>query len=227
MKYLFLFDVDGTLVRGFQAHHKAFINAFKQIFKVETKVEMYKYHGSTDLFIIYDVLTKNNIPTNLIDKKINLIQEEMIKIYNREVSKDQIQALPGALDVLDLIKNNKEGLGLVTGNLGEIAKLKLQQVNIANYFPIGGFGQTSKIRSELVNKGINEAKKYYKIDFSNENIFIVGDTPRDVEAAHKANVKAMAIATGDYSMEELIKKDPEYVLNDLIELNQTLKNNFF
>ncbi|NHI92336.1 MAG: HAD family hydrolase [Candidatus Lokiarchaeota archaeon] len=227
MKYLFLFDIDGTLVKGFHAHHKAFINSIKKIFNIDTTIEMYQYHGSTDLYIIYDVLAKNKIPIEMIDRQLDRIKDEMIKIYEKEVLKEKIQVLSGALEVLNLIKNRNEGLGLVTGNLSKIAYLKLKQVYLSNYFPIGGFGETSKLRLKLILKAIKEAEKYYGLNFNNEDIYIIGDTPRDIDAAHQAHVNAISIASGMYRREDLIKNNPKYVFNDLLGFLETLENDFF
>ncbi|MHA1755560.1 MAG: HAD family hydrolase [Promethearchaeota archaeon] len=223
MKYLFLFDVDGTLVNGFNAHHKAFITAFREIFQVDTIVDMYQYHGSTDLYIIYDILSQFNIPIEKINEKIEEIKNAMINSYKNEVKSDKIELLSGAMESLFYIRDKNEGLGLVTGNLKAIANAKLNQVKISEFFPIGGFGDTSKIREDLVRKAILEANKYYRITFDNSNIFIIGDTPRDIIAAHKANVRAIGIATGKYEKKDLIKENPLYIFKNLKEFNELLK----
>jgi len=226
MKNLFLFDVDGTLTEGFDAHHQAFIGAFQEVFNINTKVEMYRYHGSTDLNIIYDVLTKNGISNPVIRENLEKIKDIMVKIYAKKVVNDDVKTLNGVLEVLALINDMGEGIGLVTGNLSKIARIKLKQAGIPDYFPIGGFGEISRNREDLVLNAIENANIHYNMNFKKENIYIIGDTPRDIEAALKAKVNAIGIATGKYNKNELNKKEPTYLFNDLIEFGDLIKKMF-
>ena len=110
--------------------------------------------------------------------------------------------------------------------MSEIARLKSEKVDLSKFFPIGGFGDTSKIRSDLIKKAIIESQNHYGIMFHNSNVFIVGDTPRDIDAAIEANVNVIGVATGNYDKKELVKKQPNYVLNDLTEFKQLFEKEF-
>ena len=65
------------------------------------------------------------------------------------------------------------------------------------------------------------------MNFQKSNIYIVGDTPRDIDAAFNTGVKAIGIATGQYGIEVLKEKNPTYLFNDLLEFKEELVNNFF
>lgn len=44
---------------------------------------------------------------------------------------------------------------------------------------------------------------------------VIGDTPKDIECAKHNNFISVAVATGRYSVEELAKHQPDFVLTDL------------
>ncbi len=105
-------------------------------------------------------------------------------------------------------------MGLVTGNMEDIAWLKLDKVGLKNYFQFGGFGDDAMERISLVRQAIDEAEKFYG-RLNRENIFVIGDTPRDIVSGQKSGVKTIAVATGDFSLHELQMMQPDFVLENL------------
>jgi phosphoglycolate phosphatase-like HAD superfamily hydrolase len=53
------------------------------------------------------------------------------------------------------------------------------------------------------------------VDVPPERITLIGDTPLDIEAAHANGARALAVATGPYTVEELEQAEPEAALKDL------------
>jgi len=70
MNKLVLFDIDGTLIKGFKGHMFAFSKAFLKVYKIKTSIEIINYHGMTDQQIITDVLKKNNLDDKNIKSKL-------------------------------------------------------------------------------------------------------------------------------------------------------------
>lgn len=61
------FDVDGTLIRSTgknanQLHRDAFASAFKQVFGLDTTIDVIPHHGSTDALILVAVLEAHDVP---------------------------------------------------------------------------------------------------------------------------------------------------------------------
>ncbi|MFP4498362.1 MAG: HAD family hydrolase [Vulcanimicrobiota bacterium] len=218
MKILTLFDIDGTLItkpRGVKhsSHGLAFNNAFNRIMGVTVGLDSISYHGKTDMQIILEVLTRAGFAEEVIYDRMDEIQSGITRFFNDKVSLEEILVLEGIENLLESLVEQKAVMGLVTGNIEEIAYRKLQLAGLDHYFPFGGFGGTSHIRSELVEKAIGLAEKQAG-SLDREKVFVIGDTPRDVVAAHEAGVKAVGVATGIYSVGELKEAGADEVFAD-------------
>ena len=83
------------------------------------------------------------------------------------------------------------------------------------------FGSDSPPRPCLVEKALERARKLH--GFEGDQIFVIGDTPRDVEAAKPFNLYTIAVATGRYSTSELQKTGADFVLQNLKDVKQVMK----
>lgn len=211
-KKLALFDIDHTLLEIGDSHKKAFAFAFKEVLNIDIDYSNWTLHGYTDLQIIHEFMDKNNIKKD--PDKIEKIIAAMIKKFEKE-NLDHSILLEGVPDILRKLNSNKDVIiGLVTGNIEQIAYTKLKHLKIDEYFILGGFGDSSAIRSDLVETAIKQAgKKFGKINKS--NVFIIGDTIHDIKAAKDAGVKVIAVATGTFSFDKLKGKKPDYIFHDL------------
>lgn len=218
---LALFDIDGTLVRGARCHYQAFVESVKKFYGFEEDISGINYAGKTDPQILREVLELGGFNEEEIEKHFQDCQEYMVQYYLENVHKEHIKALNGTSELLQELQGEKTLLGLVTGNLKPIAYAKLGQVGLDNYFPFGGFGSDYEDRYLLVKKALEMAKNQY--DYEGKKIIVVGDTPRDVQAANVYNLKTIAVATGSYSFEDLEKCGADYVLEDLKDKDRVLE----
>jgi phosphoglycolate phosphatase len=170
MNKLVLFDIDRTLVEGFKGHMFAFSKAFFKVYKVETSIEIINCHGMTDQQIIIDVLKKNNLNEKNIKSKLKECMEAMIYFFSKIIDKEEIILLGGVKDLLRELEENNILIGLVTGNLETIARLKMKKIGINNYFKVGGFGSDDIDRAKLVKLAIKRAKENFNFKF-NKNVF--------------------------------------------------------
>lgn len=208
---LVLFDVDNTLIKNNRRHRESFTYAFLKIYGIDAGIDIINPEGKTDQQIIIEVLEKKGIIKQDAIKKIKSCMQEMVRHYKTAPIKPetaQITLIPGALELLKNLNNCK--LGLVTGNVEEIAYEKLNQVGIRDYFKVGGFGSDSAERYKLVNLAIERAG-------NPKIVFVIGDTPLDIEAARKSKYKpySIGVATGKYSFDELSKTKADLVVNSL------------
>ena len=95
-------------------------------------------------------------------------------------------------------------LGLATGNLETGARIKLDRGGLNRYFSFGGFGSDSEDRAELVRKAAKKAAHKKGESILPSDIFVIGDTNLDIEAGKRAGFKTIGVATGNYSLEELL-----------------------
>ena len=108
-------------------------------------------------------------------------------------------------------------LGIVTGALEAAAHIKLARARFDRFFAFGGYGSDSDDRSELTRRAIECAGAILGRELDPANVYAVGDTPNDVEAARAVGAVAVGIASGQYSTEELTQAGAEIVLRSLQE----------
>jgi len=214
---LTLFDVDGTLVRGARCHYQAFVHAVKKFYGMSEDISGINYAGKTDPQILREVLELGGFQEETIEKNFQKCLDYMIKYYLKNVHLENVIALDGAKNLLDILKKEDVILGLTTGNLEPIAYAKLNRADLDEYFPFGGFGSDYAERALLVKKAIKVA--IAKFNFKGNKIFVIGDTPLDVVAGKKVGAKTIGVATGRYNTDELLKSGADYIMDDLTDEN--------
>lgn len=114
-------------------------------------------------------------------------------------------------------------MGLVTGNIESIARAKLKKVGLNHYFEVGGFGSDDIERTNLVKIAIKRARVNFNFKQEKNNVFFVGDAPREIKAGKEAGVKTIGVATGKYSMKKLKNSGANFVLENFKSANKVLE----
>ncbi len=218
---LMLFDIDGTLVQGAKSHYQAYIEAVKKFYGMEDYVRSVNAAGKSDKLILHEILTLGGLSTDEIQKNFQNCLDYMTDYYLKNVQYEHIHIMDGTVELLEELKRKNVLLGLVTGNLEPIAHAKLGRAGLDGYFSFGGFGSDNADRSLMVKKALDIAKSQF--GFNGDKIFVIGDTPRDVEAAHVFNLKIIAVATGMYSTQELRDCGADYVLENFKNRDKILE----
>ncbi|MFC4770006.1 HAD hydrolase-like protein [Effusibacillus consociatus] len=91
-------------------------------------------------------------------------------------------------------------------------RIKLGPFGLNRYFPVGGFCTTIVERYQVLQEGIERARNHYKINFTPDQVIVIGDTLKDIEAARKIGARVIAVATGGNTYEELLAKEPDLLL---------------
>ncbi len=212
---LTLFDIDGTLVRGARCHYQAFLEAVKQFYGMREDISGINYAGKTDPQILMEVLDMGGIEKKTQTQNFQNCLDFMTRYYQENVHRENIQILMGVKEILPELQKQGVLLGLATGNLEPIAHAKLGRVGLDGYFPFGGFGSDSPDRLCLVKTAIKRARDVF--NYQGEQVFVIGDTPRDVTAGREAGVKTIGVATGRYSVAELEDCGADFVFKDLTD----------
>jgi phosphoglycolate phosphatase len=221
MDKLLLFDIDSTLVRNTPAHDDAFKHAFKEVYDVDARLIVKPTSGLTDQHIIMEVLKNCGLSRAQVLRHINACMASMVAYF--ESVKDTCEpptVLPGVPELLEVLARKGHLLGLVTGNLQPIARMKLARVGLDRYFPLGGFGDDHADRAELVKLAMRRAREAH--DFSGD-AYLFGDTPRDVAAGRKARATTVATATGKFSAEQLREAGADYVVEGFSDTQAVLQ----
>jgi phosphoglycolate phosphatase len=113
---------------------------------------------------------------------------------------------------------------LLTGNLAPVARLKLRMMSLVEFFDFesGAYGSDSPRRTDLPLIAAERAARRYGRVFAGPDIVIVGDTPNDIACARAVGARAVAVATGPFSVDELRLHAPDAVLPDLTDTGAAL-----
>jgi len=221
---LLLFDIDGTLLDMKGSGREASNKALEKYFGIKNAFNSVPMMGRTDKYIWKMVCEKNNIPLEVFKKLKKLILKDYYKFLKEELKKRKnIMVYPGLKEILKYCSKNGHYLGLLTGNFKKSAYIKLKHFGLDKYFQVGGFGDDNEQRTKVAELAIKRAKKYFKKNFDNKEIFIIGDTPFDIECAKATNTISVAVATGGYSYNELKSFRPDFLFNSLENYKEFIK----
>lgn len=201
MKKLVLFDLDGTLVDAGGCGRRALVKAIEELYGKKPQFEHALISGRTDLdnfSIVYGLIKNGKKPTAAEMKKMKAKYLEILpQEVHASVRCKKYDLVPGIEKFLNLLSKNKEiVLGLGTGNLEQGAKLKLEPSKLAHYFTVGGYGEDGHTREEMLKAAVKRAEKKYKIKFTPDQVFVIGDTHRDIVAAKNCGFHSAVLTNG-------------------------------
>jgi phosphoglycolate phosphatase len=221
---LLLFDIDQTLLKSSKGHRDSFSVGFREAYGVEAGLGDGDFSGMTDTQIAGVVLRNAGLDQRTIDAGMADCVRSMEKAYVELLKTDELIVLPGVAAMLEALNQRADlTLGLITGNLEPIAWGKMGKVGLARYFKLGGFGNESVYRWELVRNAIRRAEQ--EIHFSDRsNVYVFGDTPFDIEAARRAEARGVGVATGKFTVEQLLASGAEAVLSDFTDIEKVMRS---
>ena len=111
-------------------------------------------------------------------------------------------------------------LGLLTGNVEEGARLKVNAAGLGfDRFRVGAYGSDHWQRPELPAVAARRAREKTGIGFEGKEIVIIGDTPFDISCGAHLGVRTIATATGTHSAGDLAQHAPDYLFDDLSDID--------
>jgi len=212
----YLFDIDGTLINCTDAtHYFAFCEALQELSGQPLNLDGITAHGNTDVGILRDVLTEAGIPESEWRGRIREACNGMADFVERRSDQLCTNVLPQVLHVLEHLRSRGAVLGIATGNLERIGKLKLQRAGLLDFFQFGGWSDDYEYRADVFGGAIAKARA---LAGDQAALCAVGDTPLDIRAAHENQLPVIAVATGIYSFEQLQQEQPECCIHSFDDL---------
>jgi phosphoglycolate phosphatase-like HAD superfamily hydrolase len=209
-----LFDVDETLVHTGGSGARSWMAAFDTIYGIPADIAEHSSVGETDPQVARETFRAvlGRDPT---DSELDGLYAQYLLHLARDIlTSEGYRALPGAEQVLvDLVKAGVL-LGLVSGAMEGAARTKLVPANLNRFFVFGAYGSDSPDRAELTSLAIDKATRLHHLLTPSE-VYVVGDTPRDMEATAAAGAVSVGVASGHYSTEELRAAGGIHVLGSL------------
>ena len=219
---LLLFDIDGTLITSGGAGEWALKDAMLGRFGVEEDLKGIILAGATDAKIARELLEKHGLEASA--ENAGALLDEYLKHLAGRMSRHEGRLLPGIVPVLEALQSRPEVvLALLTGNLTRGAEIKLTHYGVWNFFEFGAFADDHHDRNELGKFAQARASERHGIEFPAERIYVIGDTPRDIECGRAIGAKTVAIATGHYSLAELAEHKPDHIFQDFSDTRLVLE----
>ena len=216
---LILFDVDQTLVSLPGCSTTALNSAFEEVHGVPHAFNGVAFAGGLDLPLMKEVYLKWDLTPGASGALSEI--NDFKSVYFRHLRElletwTDGEACPGVPVLLETLASEPDvQLGLETGNFRESAFIKLRRFGLDSYFQEGGFGGEHMDRADVVASAIDACQEMSGRTYSNDQIFVVGDTPSDIRAGHANHVRTLAIATGQYTTDELSEHHPSHIIQDL------------
>ncbi len=215
MVRLVLFDICGTLIHTGGAGMKAFARTFAEEFNTADGFERLKFAGRTDTGLVREFLGFH---------QIRATPEHLDRFFSRYVfwldhilRESRTVICPGVWELLQALQALPQAplLGLLTGNIRLGAEIKLRHFNLWDVFQTGGFGDDHEDRDRIAAMAHERASRILGTELRGNEVLVVGDTPLDIRCARAIGAKALAVATGAASLEELKRHQPDRALPDL------------
>jgi phosphoglycolate phosphatase-like HAD superfamily hydrolase len=212
-----LFDIDGTLISTGGAGARSWRYAFDELYGIPADIGQFTDAGMTDP-VVARLTFKSAVGHDPSPTELATVMAAYLDRIPHEVEhSEKYRVLDGAAELLPRLGRAGILLGITSGAVESAAHIKLSRAGFNRYFPFGGYGSDSADRVELTQRAIERGGRLIGDKLDPAHVMVVGDTPKDVEAAHGAGCVAVATATGHYSREDLEATGAEYVLDSLRE----------
>jgi phosphoglycolate phosphatase len=212
----YLFDIDGTLLRSRDRIHMDSIAAcVRSVMGFEITLAGVSVHGNTDTGILREACQRAGIAAEELEPQVAAILEAMAQSVADRREELNLYLMPGVKDALSHLARRGAQLGVATGNLETIGWIKLEVAGLREWFRFGGFSDHFPVRAEMIDHAAGKARE---LAGASATVCVVGDTPRDIEAARASQLPVIAVATGNFTFDELLAHRPEVCATSLADL---------
>src|SRR5918998_529434 len=214
---ILLFDIDGTLVSTGGAGAVAWKQAFEELHGIPADIGEFTDAGMTDPDVgaktFEAVMHRQPTPREL----AQLIQRRLEHLPDAVAASKGYRVLPGVPERLKQLSRDGHLLGIITGNGDGAAHIKLERGDLNRWFTFGAYASAGLARPDIVREAVQRGEAMLGQDVPNAEIYVIGDTPLDIQAAHAADCTAIAVATGHYDVAALEEAGADHVLETLEE----------
>lgn len=226
MTRVVLFDIDGTILLSHGAGRVAMEAALTETFGTPGPAS-YRYDGKTDKLIVRETMRIEGFTDEVIDARMESTLSRYLDGLHRALTERELRAyaLPGVHALIDEVERADDlVLGLLTGNVVAGARAKLGAVDLAfDRFVVGAFGSDHEDRPALPPIAQERASDLLGYTVPGDRLVIIGDTPADVHCGRGVGARAIAVATGGFSVEELEAHAPAATFTDLADTTRVLE----
>ena len=223
MQTLLLFDIDGTLILSGRAGLRALDHAFEHVTGAADAFRGINPAGRTDGFLLEEAARRAGL--TLTPELREAVEARYYERLAHEIEKPgegRKSVMPGVRPLIDSLDGRPDVvLALLTGNFRRSARIKLEYFDLWAPFRFGAFADDATDRNALVPVALDRAREAGHAPHA-DRVIVIGDTPLDVECARAGGVRALGVATGSHSVDELREAGAYDVFEDLTETEKVL-----
>jgi phosphoglycolate phosphatase-like HAD superfamily hydrolase len=213
-------DIDGTLLTTAKAGVFAWEDAVRELTGREFELVRMRIAGLTDYQIAAHTFETLGIETDV--QFLRRFVDRYGELLPASLPRKQGRVLPNVREILEHLDGRPDVRSyLLTGNTRAGARAKLTHYNLIQYFPDGAFAEDTGERASIAVRALELAKQGGGV--AEDGVFVIGDTPHDVECARAINARTIAVATGGYTIEELEAYHPWRVFNELPPVDEFVR----
>jgi phosphoglycolate phosphatase len=197
---ILFWDIDGTLLTTGKAGVPAWEAAVRETTGKAFQLSSIRVPGLTDYQIAARTFELLGVPTagDVLERMVTRYEEMLPSTLPLK----QGRVLPNVREALESLRDRADVRSyLLTGNTRAGARAKLTHYDLFQYFPDGAFAQDQGSRSSIAIRALELARRNSPV--ASDRIFVIGDTPYDIECAVAIDARTIAVATGGYTIEEL------------------------
>ncbi|MDT9689252.1 haloacid dehalogenase-like hydrolase [Streptomyces sp. P9(2023)] len=222
MELIVLWDIDHTLIENAGVSKDIYAAAFSALAGRRPNGPAHT-EGRTDRLIMRDMFLRDGLP----EPDWPAVEAALAHAGEERLGDLRVRgtALPGVRAALKAASAHDDWISSVlTGNIAANARVKLSAFGLDPLLDlsVGAYGADAELRPDLVAVARQRARRLYDVP-ADVPAVLVGDTPRDVEAALATESGIVAVASGIHSTEELAAAGASVVLPDLSDTAQLLR----
>ncbi|ADU06379.1 Haloacid dehalogenase domain protein hydrolase [Micromonospora sp. L5] len=220
-----LFDLDGTLIRPGSSVQRAHMGAMADAVRAATGLPILDFTyqrghlsyagvdlaGCTDAGTIRVMLRRHRVSDRDIDGLLPTIVASMPGHLGPLEAGGPGDLLPGVRVMLARLQEAGIALGMCTGNAAPVARWKMSRTNLADLLIDGGFGDRAVDRDDIVVAASDAVAGGCRCGV------LIGDTVKDITAAHRAGLRAVGVTTGPATVSDLLAAGADAVLDGLAD----------
>ncbi|MFD7320542.1 HAD family hydrolase [Streptomyces sp. NPDC059875] len=221
MELIVLWDIDHTLIENAGVSKEIYAAAFSAL-AGRRPTGPARTEGRTDRLIMRDMFLRDGLP----EPDWPAVEAALARAGEERLGDLRLRgtALPGVRQALKAASAHDDWVSSVlTGNIAANARVKLSAFDLDPLLDLsaGAYGADAELRPDLVAVARERARRLHDVA-ADVPIVLVGDTPRDVEAALATDSGIIAVASGIHSSEELAAAGASVVLPDLSDTAELL-----